>query len=210
MERKVIVFGATGHTGLKICEGLNSKHINHSAFVRKGSEAKIITPLTEIILGDVLQKETVENLFSNQTYTDVIIALGSRDLKVKNIRSKGTKNIIDALNKNNCKSKLHVISAHGIGDSWNRLKWYEKLVSKLFLGKTMNDHRLQENHVMNNSNEFHIVRPVALKNGPLSEKINEQTGGQLPNGDITRADVAKYIIDGMLSNKKGANSICKG
>jgi nucleoside-diphosphate-sugar epimerase len=211
MERKIIIFGATGNTGLKICERLSKLNINHSAFVRKGSEGKISTTLTEVIQGDVLQKDTIEKAFTNQQFTDVIIALGSRDMKVKNIRSNGTKNIVDALNKCNLNSKLHVISAHGVGDSWDRLKWYEKLVSNVFLGKTMTDHGLQEEYVMaNNPGGYHIVRPVALKNGPESGKINEQTGGQLPNGDITRADVAKYIIDGMLSNKKGANSICKG
>lgn len=210
MERKIIVFGATGHTGIKICEGLNTLGMKHSAFVRKGSENKINTTHTQVIEGDVLQKNTIENLFSNLQFTDVIIALGSRDVKVKNIRSIGTKNIIDALNKSNVNSKLHVISAHGVGDSWDRLKWYEKLLSNLFLGKTMADHSLQEEYVMANPGGYHIIRPVALKNGPASGKINKHTEGHLPNGDITRTDVANYLVESMLSNNKGANSICKG
>jgi len=77
----------------------------------------------------------------------LIIALGSRDMKVKNIRSNGTKNIVDVLNKNNFNSKLHVISAHGVGDSWDRLNWHEKLLSNVFLCKTMTDHGLQEEYV---------------------------------------------------------------
>lgn len=210
MERKVIVFGATGNTGIKICEELNTLGITHSAFVRKGSEGKIITSNTEVIEGDVLQEIDITSAFSQHTFTDVIIALGSRDLKANNVRSNGTKNITNALIKNNLNCKLHVISAHGVGDSWDRLKWYEKLLSNLFLGKTMKDHTLQEDYVKKNSGGYHIVRPVALKNGPKSGKINEQTGGKLPNGDITRADVAKYLVDSMISNKTGANSICKG
>lgn len=209
MERKIIVFGATGNTGEKICEELDELNIQHYAFVRKGSEGKVNTKFTTILEGDVLQSKTVETVFSNHQFTDVIIALGSRDIKVKNVRSNGTKNIVDAIKQNNLTCKLHVISAHGVGDSWNRLKWHKKLLSNLFLSKTMKNHNLQEKYVITNSGSYHIIRPVALKNGPQTGQVNEQTGGRLPNGDITRSDVAKYLIEGLLSNKKGANSICK-
>lgn len=209
MDRKIIVFGATGNTGIRICEELSILNMNHSAFVRKDSKNKVITKLTEIIQGDVLQKDSVEKVIVSQQYTDIIIALGSRDLKTGNVRSDGTNNIVEVLKENSLKSKLHVISAHGVGDSWNRLKWYEKLISKLFLSKTMKDHELQESYVRTNSGGYHIIRPVALKNGPLSGNITDQPEGYLPNGDITRSDVAKYLIESMLSNKNGSNSICK-
>jgi len=210
MERKIIVFGATGNTGIKICEELNSINLNHSAFVRAGSEGKVNTPSTVIVEGNVFNKTNIESAFEKQYYTDVIIALGSRDLNDQNVRSTGTKHIVDALKESNTHSKLHVISAHGVGDSWDRLRWYEKLLSNLFLGKTMKDHTTQEEYAKSNSGGWHIIRPVALKNGSKSGKINEQTGGQLPESDITRADVANYLVESMLSNKRGANSICKG
>lgn len=38
MDRKIIVVGATGNTGIEICKQLNELKIKHSAFVRKGSE----------------------------------------------------------------------------------------------------------------------------------------------------------------------------
>jgi len=210
MERKIIVFGATGHTGIKICEELNSVNLNHSVFVRAGSEGKINTPSTVIIEGNVLNKTNIESTFEKQHYTDIIIALGSRDLKDHNIRSTVTKYIVDVLKKNNTHSKLHVISTHGVGDSWDRLRWYEKLFSNLFLGKTMKDYTMQEEYTKSNSGGWHIIRPVALKSGSKSGKINEQTGGQLPESNITRADLANYLVESMLSNKRGANSICKG
>jgi hypothetical protein len=36
--------------------------------------------------------------------------------------------IIDALDTSTIKSKLHVISAHEIGQSWSARHWYEKLL----------------------------------------------------------------------------------
>jgi len=210
MERIIIVFGATGNTGIKICEELNSKGMKHSAFVRKGSKHKLQTELTMIIEGDVLQKTDVEKALIGQTFTDIIIALGSRDLKAVNIRSIGTQNIVEVLNEQSIKSKLHVLSAHGVGDSWDRLKGYEKLISKLLIAKTMKDHELQERIVISNSGGYHIIRPVALKNGEATGNIYSQKEGPLPKGDISRADVGKFLIDSMLSDKNGCSSICKG
>ena len=142
MVSEIIVFGATGNTGVQICEKLNALNMRHSAFVRKGSESKINTELTLVVEGDVLKKTEVEKALKGQAYTDIILALGSRDLKATNIRSTGTKNIVDVLKENSLKAKVHIISAHGVGDSWSRLKWYEKWISKLFLGNTMKDHEL--------------------------------------------------------------------
>ena len=118
-------------------------------------------------------------------------------------------NIVESLKSNSQRSKLHVISAHGIGDSWNRLKWYEKLISKLLIGKTMEDHELQEEIVRTNSGGFHIIRPVALKNDAPTGKIFCSNDEAMPNGSIARADVAKYLVDSMLNDTSGEDSICK-
>jgi len=210
MIRNIIVFGATGNTGVKICEELSSLNIKYSAFVREGSEGKLKTELSEIISGDVLNKKDVKSAIIRQSFTDVIIALGSRDLKVENIRSGGTRNIVESLNESELSSKLHVISAHGVGDSWNDLKWYEKLLTNLFLKKTIKDHELQEGITIANPGGYHIIRPTALKNGPSTGKVHSQGEGALPKGEITRADVAKFLVSSMLSDKQGASSICKG
>lgn len=210
MNRKIIVFGATGNTGIKICEELSKLNMKHSAFVRKGSEGKVTNKFTEVIQGDVLVKEDVNNALSKQSFTDIIIALGSRSLKISNIRSHGTKNIIDVLNENATSSRIHVVSAHGVRDSWASLKWYEKLLSKLFLSKTLIDHEEQENLIITNSGGYHIIRPVALKNAAPTGKIHSQSEGPLPYGDITRGDVAKYLVSSILEDKTGVSSICRG
>lgn len=210
MNRKIIVFGATGNTGKKICEELDALDIKHAAFVRQGSEGKVETKLTEVIQGNVLEKGDVEKAISDKQFTDVIIALGSRDLNGRSVRSIGTHNIVEVLKENSLTSKLHVVSAHGVRESWKNLAWYEKLIVKLFLNNTMKDHELQENAVLKNPGGHHIIRPVALKKGPHSGNIFHQPEGRLPNGDITRSDVAKFLVDSMHSNKKGVISICKG
>jgi nucleoside-diphosphate-sugar epimerase len=210
MNKTFIEFGATGVTGQKICEQLSERKIQHCAFVRKGSDEKITSKNTQVMYGNVLNEQDIENLLKTHECTDVVIALGSRDLKKSNIRSEGTKNIVDALNKRTIKSRIHVVSALGVRDSWNQLNWFGKLLCKVLLKNTMNDHEIQEKVVIESNNPYHIVRPVGLTDGMATGNIINQTEGFLPNNDISRADVAKYVVDSLLAEKTGFSSICKG
>jgi hypothetical protein len=209
MNRKVIVFGASGKTGIKICEQLQNSQLTHSAFVRKGSENKITTEDTEFIYGDVLNKTDIEDIFKSNDYTDIIISLGSKDLKKSLVRSTGTKNIVEVLQKHSTKSKIHIVSALGVGDSWDQMNWVGKLICKVLIRNTMLDHNLQEEIVTKSSLEYHIIRPVELTNGELSGKLHDQKQGFLPWSKISRADVAKYLVEAMLNNKNGFSSICR-
>ncbi len=121
MNNKIIIFGATGNTVIEICKELKSHNINYSVFVRNGSESKIENPDTNIILGDVLNPFDLDKAFSENDYTDIIIALGSRNFRSGDIRFNGTKNIIDSINSNEKRIKIHVVSANGVGSSWKNL-----------------------------------------------------------------------------------------
>lgn len=122
MERRIILFGATGNTGLEICKELESNNLNYSSFVRKGSESKLKPSNSDIITGDVLEIVDVDKAINENDFTDIIIALGSRDFRGGEIRFRGTKNVVDSLNSNGKKAKIHVISANGVGNSWKNLK----------------------------------------------------------------------------------------
>jgi len=208
MNRKIILFGATGNTGLEICKELESKNINYFAFVRKGSESKLKIYSSDIITGDVLEIDAVYKAINENDFTDVIIALGSRNFRGGEIRFNGTKNIIDSLNSNKKQAKIHVISANGIGNTWKNLKWHEKLMCKLLISKAMNDHELQEEIVSSNTGGYHIVRPVGLTNELGSGKINVEEENALPNSKVSRANVAKYLVDSMCDNTSGRHSLC--
>ena len=73
----------------------------------------------------------------------------------------------------------------------------------------MLDHNLQEEIVTKSFPEYHIVRPVELTNGDLTGKIHDRKEGFLPGSKISRADVAKYLVEAMLNNKNGFSSICR-
>jgi nucleoside-diphosphate-sugar epimerase len=209
MSRSVIIFGATGKTGSLISEELVAKHIKTSVFVREKSAHKISNSLMEIKYGDVLNQDDVDAAFKDGEYTYVVIALGTRELKNVNIRSKGTKHIIEAMVKYNCKANIHVISALGIGNSWRQLKWHSKLISNILIKRTMNDHTEQEKHIMNSPFHYHILRPVALSEGQAIGEVHVQNDGFLPSNTIRRADVANYLVKSLIHCKTGISAICQ-
>lgn len=208
MNKKILVFGATGNTGIEICRDLDSKRINYSAFVRRGSETKIKVLQPNILFGDVLNTIDVDRVLKENDFTDVIIALGSRDFRGGEIRSNGTKHIVNSLNSNQKIAKLHVISANGIGNSWKNLKWFEKLICKLLISKAMKDHESQEEIVSSNKGGYHIIRPVGLTNETGSKNIIVEEKNALPNSKVSRTNVAKYLVDSLLDSKSGKFSIC--
>ncbi|MDC1266724.1 NAD(P)H-binding protein [Crocinitomicaceae bacterium] len=208
MNKKILVFGATGNTGIEICRDLDSKRINYSAFVRRGSETKIKVLQPNILFGDVLNTIDVDRVLKENDFTDVIIALGSRDFRGGEIRSNGTKHIVNSLNSNQKIAKLHVISANGVGNSWKNLKWFEKLICKLLISKAMKDHESQEEIVSSNKGGYHIIRPVGLTNETGSKNIIVEEKNALPNSKVSRTNVAKYLVDSLLDGKSGKFSIC--
>ena len=207
MKHKVIVFGASGATGVKICEALAKFNIEHTAFVRKGSETKLTTPASKIYFGEVLNYDDVEKALKSDLYSDVIIALGSHSLKDDSIRSKGTENIVTVLNNNQINAKVHAVSANGVGESANGLSWFNKLIVRLFLKNAMKDHEKQEGIVETNPGGYHIVRPVGLRNYPAKGNVCSDSNGKVPKNVISREDVAEYIVNSMLQGIDGKHSI---
>ena len=208
MNRKIIIFGATGNTGIEICRKLEENSLNYSVFIRKGSEAKLHTSDAQIITGNVLEPADVNGAINEYDYTDIIIALGSRDFKSGSIRANGTRNIINSLKSSGKKAKIHVVSANGVGASWTNLSWIEKLFCRLVIPKAMKDHELQEKIVKNNTEDYHIIRPVGLSNDTGTGKVTAEIEKALPKRKVSRANVACYLVESMIENVSGEHSIC--
>ena len=208
-ERKILLFGATGKTGMEICRELSSHKINFTVFVREESANKLEESGIKIIKGDVLNYKEVEAALKEDDFTNLIISLGSKILKANELRSKGTEHVIRALESKKARAKVHVISALGVGDSWNQLGGFGKLISNLMLKNVMEDHGKQEDIVLNSRNPYHILRPVGLKDGDPDGEVHLQSEGKLPSSSIKRSDVAKFLVDSMIENKEGISAICK-
>lgn len=110
------------------------------------------------------------------------------------IRTEGTVNIISAM-KNQNVSRLLVISAMGVGESWNSLSTVNKFIFAFLLKSALKDHEAQEAAVKNSGLGWTIIRPSGLTNTPRTGVYNVGENILAKTSQISRADVADLILN---------------
>lgn len=191
---KLIVFGATGLTGLQVIKQALKKGDRVTAFVREPKGILLEYTNLEIKKGDVLEYYSVEEAVKG--HDTVICCLGVKNPKDKSeLRAKGTKNIIKAMESNNVK-RLICLSALGTGDSYELLPpHYKYLIIPLVMKPLYKDHSKQELYIKSSQLDWTIVRPAIMTNGEHTG--NYQHGFSYKKGitmKISRADVADFIL----------------
>ena len=191
---RVAIFGATGGIGVELVKQALERGHSVTAFVRdptkltgKGDDLTIIT-------GDIYDGQSVTRCI--QGLDAVLCALGARDLKETMLRTTGTVNIIDGM-KHNKVRRLLVVSAMGIGTSWNTLSLLNKLFFATMLSSARSDHEAQETAVKASGLDWTVIRPSGLVNTPgtgvymVGENIRAKTS------KIPRSDVADLMLNAL-------------
>jgi putative NADH-flavin reductase len=202
MNKKVIVFGATGTVGKHLVEqSLKEGHIV-SAFCRNADSLRNTTdPNLTTIAGDVFKPKDVQDAMKGQDV--VCITLGSGKDRNSVVRSQGTKNIIEAMKFNGVK-RLICQTTLGTGDSKGNLNFFWKnIMFGWFLKKIFLDHELQEEYVMNSGLDWTIVRPSAFTDGEKTSNYYHGFNATMTSLKlkISRADVADFILKQLQTDK---------
>lgn len=189
---KLAVFGATGGTGQEVVrQALASGH-KVTAFVRDRERLPIKDAYLQVIIGDALDWQNVSNAVTGQDA--VVVALGSRDRGKRDVRARGTANVIEAMETQKVR-RLVVISAAGAGDSYRQLPLLLKILVKTLLRNTYADHEQQEAHVQESDLDWVIIRPAMLSDGPATGVYHIGTADDdLPGGEVSRADLADFVL----------------
>ena len=197
---KVIIFGATGTIGRQVVTQALEEGHQVTAFSRHPKKLAMNRENLQLFAGDVMDNTTVEQAIQGQDA--VVCVLGSGKKLFGNVRSEGTRNIIQAMEKTGVR-RLICQSTLGAGDSWSNLDFYWKYVMFGFiLRKVFADHLIQEAFVEQSQLDWTIVRPGAFTKG-------DRTGNYrhgFPAGDrditltISASDVADFILKQLTSN----------
>jgi putative NADH-flavin reductase len=198
----IVIFGASGKTGVEIVtQGLEQGH-QVTAFVRDPAKLALSHERLRFVTGDVLKPDSITAALEGQQA--VIVTLGSQSLGKTTVRSEGTHNIIKAMRQHNL-SRLVVVTALGCHESWQQLSWLAKAFFLLVLSNAKRDHEAQEDAVRASGLDWTIVRPSGLTDAPRSGNYRAAADTSLKAGRIARADVADYILkhldDGSLIGK---------
>lgn len=194
---KLLIFGATGGTGLKLVEQALEKGYMVTAFARNPQKLPIQHPKLRIIQGDVMNLTSVINAMLGQDA--VLSSIGAPANKTGTVRSTGTKNIIQAMEKAGIKRFICQTSL-GYGDSIKVLDstpfYFKHIIVPFLLKKGFADHALQEEYIKQSQLDWVIARPGNLTNNGLTGKYRQGFAAtdKKIKVKISRADVADFML----------------
>ncbi len=165
-----------------------------TAFARNPAKLDIQHANLNIVRGDVMNLPSVEKAVRGQDA--VVCVLGAGKNMTSKIRSQGTQNIIQAMEKAGIR-RLICQSTLGAGDSWGNLNFYWKYIMFGFLlRKVFADHQLQEQYVQQSSLDWTIIRPGAFVEGIRTGNYRHGFPGSDRTLElkISRGDVADFIL----------------
>lgn len=181
---KLIVFGATGATGLSLIEQALAAGQEVTAFVRSPFESN-----ARVVQGNVLDNAEVAKAIAGH---DVVFScLGTRPWRHTNICSEGIASITQAMKATGVR-RLIAMSTQGIGES--KLSGIGKLGASLFLRKAFADKATMEDMIARTDLDWIVVRPGLLTNGKLRGACRAADDNSLVGGTIGRADVAAFML----------------
>jgi len=215
---KVVIFGSTGKTGVELVKQALEQGHSVTAFVRDPARLAVENDNLTIVTGDVFNPSSVVKAIEGQDA--VICALGAgSDLKKTTVRTTGTINIINSMQKNNIKrlivvtamgvgeswnknniKRLIVVTAMGVGESWNTLSFFNKFFFATLLRSSRDDHETQEAAVKESDLDWTIVRPSGLTETPRTGIYDVGENILATTSKIARADVADLIIKEVEEN----------
>lgn len=192
---RLLIIGGTGKTGSELIkQGLDQGDII-TVIARKPKKIKYVHPNLKVLKGDVLIPESFEASFLGQEA--VLSALGHKRFFIKTtILSRGTENIINAMNKNGVR-RFICITSLGINDSRFKLGLYYTLFTiPLILFFYFLDKSKQEKLIMSSELDWTIVRPGQLTNGKkrTTYKHGFHIGHYILTKMISRASVAHFML----------------
>ncbi|WP_440108856.1 NAD(P)-dependent oxidoreductase [Paenibacillus sp. QZ-Y1] len=207
---KLIVFGATGNTGVQLVKELLLDGHEVTAIVRQPEKldiSDVCDKHLEIKKGDVLNPSTLQKAMVGKDA--VLSVLGVNHRKPTTVYSKGIENIMNEMQ--NCGVKrLICLSAETLKPKQEASFTERILITvlwKIFFN-LYDDMKRMEQKVYQSGLDWTIVRPPRLTNGLQTSKyriaINQSS--HKGKGYISRADLAECMT-AQLNNPDSFNSI---
>ncbi|MEH2271774.1 MAG: NAD(P)H-binding protein [Nostoc sp.] len=193
---KAFVAGATGETGRRIVQELIARNIPVIALVRDIEKARgILSPEAELVVGDVLQPESLAAALGDSTV--VLVATGAKPsfdpTGPYKVDFEGTKNLVDAAKAKGIEHFVLVSSLctsqlfHPLNLFWLILLWKKQA----------------EEYIQKSGLTYTIVRPGGLKNEDNLDAIIMQSADTLFDGSIPRQKVAQVAVEALFEADAG-------
>ncbi|XP_061638912.1 flavin reductase (NADPH) [Phyllopteryx taeniolatus] len=189
--KNVVIFGATGMTGLATLPLATAADYNVTVLVRDPARLPADHRASRVVVGDVLNKEDVKKAMEGQDA--VVIILGTRnDLSPTTVMSEGTRNIVEAMKARGIRKVVGCMSAF--------LLWDSSKVPPRLLAVT-EDHNRMYNVIKSSGLDYVAVMPPHIANDlPLTERYSA-TENALRGRAISKHDLGHFLVKCLSNNE---------
>jgi len=203
--KNIIVFGASGGTGLEVVEQALEAGHHVTVLLRHPDKFSIRHEQLRVIQGDVLQPQTYENLFFV-----VISCLGTRNREPTTVYSEGMMNILTGMQKVDV-TRIICLSAGAVVVPPNAtfvMKFVIKYILQRLFKYSYADMLKMETVLKHSELNWTVIRPPRLLNGDKTGIYRTIINDYLPNmSSLKRADLAHYIIHHLDDEKTFKNRV---
>jgi uncharacterized protein YbjT (DUF2867 family) len=201
----VIVFGASGGTGVAVIRALLDAGETVTAFVRDPTRFSLATNPPSglsVIIGDVLRAADVAAAIEG--HDRVVVSLGNSQnpfalmvgaqrTTARNVCEVGTQHIIAGMQAHGCR-RIVCVTAFGVGATRTKMPMMFKLFYAVVLREHMADKERQEQALRQSGLDWTIVQPVGLVDQPITGHYRADRDGQIGKQTISRGDLAQFIV----------------
>lgn len=205
---KILVVGSSGGSGRAVVSQLLAAGQSVTAFSRRGVGSGIDSERLSVFRGDALEARDVERAVSGHDAVVVTLGITESALRVRllgprstplDVRSKGTRNVIDAMRRHGVR-RLVALTSYGVGATRDRLRFADRLVFELLLKPQIDDTELQNQDVVESRLDWVIAQPVHLTDADDDSMPFTSTRGETRRMKVSRKSVARFMADAVLGD----------
>ncbi|KAH7377751.1 NAD-dependent epimerase/dehydratase-like protein [Pyrenochaeta sp. MPI-SDFR-AT-0127] len=204
-SKRILVIGGSGRTGKLVIDELIARGHEVTALVRNPESLEARTDL-RTVTGTPMNKEDVRNAFAQSSPEVVIVTLSAPRagdspfaavVSPPRLMADSNANVV-AVMKEFGTSKIVILQAFGVGESWPNMHWVLRmLMKKSNMIYQYDDHNLVAKETKASGENYVFVRPSRLEEGDakeIKEWANDGKGVPMM-GACTRGSVAKFMVE---------------
>ena len=198
---KIIVFGASGGTGIEIVKQALEAGYDVTAFVRNPAKVAVRHPKLKLVTGDVMEAAAVQKALEGQDA--VISALGPTRPPVPGMMEMAAQNIVTSMKKVGIRRLISTTGA-GVRDPQDQPKFIDHLMKgmlTLLAGDVLRDSAANVEVLRASGLDWTIVRYPRLTDGPLTGHYRVGYVGKDSGTQLSRADGAHFVLKELEDGK---------
>jgi putative NADH-flavin reductase len=192
---KLVIFGATGRTGIPLIKQALENGHEITAFVRNPDKLPDdLTNRVTIVEGDILNFEDVDKAVQDQDAVASVI--GQSKESPEDLQTRATEYIVSAMQAHDVN---RIVSLTGAGvriekDTPKLFDKFMKVLLNIFAKKVLKDAEGHFEILKSSDLKWTVVRVPVLTEGELKGSYRVSYVGQDTGAKISRADVAHFIL----------------